>query len=58
MGCNIGVLSRIKKIDYETIVCDLQSDVIPHDALDGIDTVFHLAGFAHDMNDATKIQNI
>ena len=58
LGCNIRVLSRIKQTDYETIVCDLQSDVIPHNALGGIDTVFHLAGFAHDLNDATKIQNI
>lgn len=58
LGCNIRVLSRIKQADYETIVCNLLSDVIPHNALDGIDTVFHLAGFAHDLNDAIKIQNI
>ena len=55
IGANIRVLSREKHSDYDTIVCDLQSAVIPDDALDDIDTVFHLAGFAHDMRDASKI---
>jgi len=55
---NITVMSRVKNSDFETVICDLQSDVIPDDALYGIDTVFHLAGFAHDMRDATKIQKL
>ena len=55
---NVRVLSREKKSDYETVVCDLKSEVIPDNTLDGVGTVFHLAGFAHDLNDATKIQNI
>ena len=55
---NIRVLSREKQPDYETVVCDLKSEVIPDNALDGVDTVFHLAGFAHDLRDATKIQNL
>ena len=55
---NIRVLSREKQLDYETVVCDLQSELIPDNALVGVDTVFHLAGFAHDLRDATKIQNI
>jgi len=54
----IRVLSREKHSDYDTIVCDLQSAVIPDDALDDIDTVFHLAGFAHDMRDASKIVDL
>jgi len=54
----IRVLSREKHSDYDTIVCDLQSAVIPDDALDYIDTVFHLAGFAHDMRDASKIADL
>ena len=54
----IRVLSRNRQKDYDTVVCDLQSEVIPDNALDGVDTVFHLAGFAHDLSDATKIQNI
>jgi UDP-glucose 4-epimerase len=58
VGTNIRVLSREKQSDYETIVCNLQSEVIPDNALDGVDTVFHLAGFAHDLRDATKIQKL
>jgi UDP-glucose 4-epimerase len=55
---DIRVLSRVKNPDLKTVICDLQSDVIPNDALDGIDTVFHLAGFAHDMRDASKIAEL
>jgi UDP-glucose 4-epimerase len=58
MDANIRVLSREKQPDYETVVCNLESEVIPDNALDGVDTFFHLAGFAHDLRDATKIQNI
>jgi UDP-glucose 4-epimerase len=58
MDANIRVLSREKQPDYETVVCDLKSEVIPDNTLDGVDTVFHLAGFAHDFRDATKIQNL
>ncbi len=58
VDANIRVLSRKKQSDYETVVCDLKSEVIPDNALDGVNTVFHLAGFAHDLSDATKIQNI
>ena len=58
VDANIRVLSREKQPDYETVVCDLKSEVIPDNALDGVNTVFHLAGFAHDLSDATKIQNI
>jgi UDP-glucose 4-epimerase len=48
----VKVLSRHSHSEYETIVCDLESEVIPEDALVGMDTVFHLAGFAHDLRDA------
>jgi len=58
IGANIRVLSREKQPDYETVVCDLQSEVIPNNALDGVNTVFHLAGFAHDLRDSTKIQKL
>jgi UDP-glucose 4-epimerase len=54
----IRVLSRVKQPNFKTVICDLQSDVIPDDALDSIDTVFHLAGFAHDMRDASKIADL
>jgi len=54
----IRVLSREKHSDYDTIVCDLQSEVIPNHALNNVNTVFHLAGFAHDMRDANKIADL
>jgi len=60
-GClydNFRILSRKKHPDYETVICDLQSGVIPNDALDGIDTVFHLAGFAHDFRDINKLEQL
>lgn len=54
----IRVLSREKHSDYDTIVCDLQSEVIPDHALNNVNIVFHLAGFAHDMRDANKIADL
>jgi UDP-glucose 4-epimerase len=54
----IRVLSREKYSDFETVILDLQSSIISDDALDGIDTIFHLAGFAHDMHDASKIADL
>ena len=57
-GKKIKVLSRKLHPEYDTIVCDLQSEEIPDDALDGIDTVFHLAGFAHDLREASEIEHL
>ncbi|MDC0470438.1 NAD-dependent epimerase/dehydratase family protein [Candidatus Pseudothioglobus singularis] len=53
----IRFLSRKRQFE-NVVVCDLQSNFIPNNALDGVDTVFHLAGFAHDMHDATKISDL
>jgi len=58
LGTNIRVLSREKQPNYDTVVCDLKSEFIPDNALDGVSTVFHLAGFAHDLSGATKMENI
>ena len=55
---NIKVLSRSQHLNYETVVCNLQSELIPEDALDSVDTVFHLAGFAHDLHDANKNESL
>ena len=54
----IRVLSRVAHSDLETVICDLQSSVISDNTLDNIDTVFHLAGFAHDMRDPSKIVDL
>lgn len=53
-GINMRLLSRQSNLDYESVVCDVEKEKIPASALKSIDTVFHLAGFAHDMHDATK----
>jgi len=58
LGGEIRVLSREEQSDYDTIVCDLQSEVIPDQAFNNVDTVFHLAGFAHDIRDASKISDL
>lgn len=51
---SIRVLSRSRHSVLETVECDLLTQQIPESALDGIDTVFHLAGYAHDLGDADK----
>jgi len=55
---NICVLSRQQHPDYETIVCDLGQKQIPSSAIASVDTVFHLAGFAHDLRDASKVEHL
>ena len=54
----VRILSRNPHPDYETVVCDLQYEAIPKDGLDGVDTVFHLAGFTHDLRDASKLEHL
>ena len=54
----ICVLSRQQHPDYETIVCDLGQKQIPSSAIVSVDTVFHLAGFAHDLRDASKVEHL
>jgi len=54
----VKVLSRHSHPDYETVVCDLQSEIVPDGALNGVDYVFHLAGFAHDLRDASKVEEL
>ncbi len=58
INANIKVLAREKQPDYETVICNLESQVIPNNSLNEIDTVFHLAAFAHDIGNATKSKNI
>ena len=55
---SIVVLSRSNQLGLETVVCDLKSESIPEGALTGVDTVFHLAGFSHDLRDPLKIKHI
>ena len=41
-------------VDYDFIICDILNDDFPADLLDGVDTVFHLAGYAHDLNHSSS----
>ena len=56
--CNVRLLARSKVDNYETVVCNLEQDRISKHTLESVDTVFHLAGFAHDMRDANKIVDL
>lgn len=55
---DIKILSRRPHQDYNTVICDLEIESIPEDTLNGIETVFHLAGFAHDIRDATEVEHL
>jgi len=55
---SISVMSRSMHTSFETVICDLKSESIPGDALNGVNVVFHLAGFTHDMRDASKVKHL
>ncbi|MBT7408917.1 MAG: NAD-dependent epimerase/dehydratase family protein [Methylococcales bacterium] len=57
-GAGIKVLSRHQQESYDTIVCDLQKESVPDNALSGIEKIYHLAGFAHNLRDANKIEHL
>ena len=46
-NCNITLLSRKLSDNYTSIICDLLHDTINDNFFESIDTVFHLAGYAH-----------
>jgi UDP-glucose 4-epimerase len=56
IDANIRVLSRNNQTGFDTVVCDLQSQAIPDKSLDGVSTVFHLAGFSSDEANTAKMQ--
>jgi len=58
MKCDIRLLARSNVNNYETVVCGLGRDRIPKHALESVHTVFHLAGFVHDMQDPRKVEDL
>jgi len=56
--CDVRLLVRSKLNDYETVVCNLGQDKIPKNALEFVDTVLHIAGFAHDSRDASSVADL
>ena len=55
---SIKIISRNIHPIYETVVCDLHCENIPDDIMDDVDTVFHLAGYAHDLRKPSKSKNL
>ena len=56
--CDVRLLARSKVNNYETVVCNLGQDKISKHAFESVDTIFHLAGFAHDMQDPRKVEDL
>ena len=56
--CQIQIISRHKHNVLETIVCDFEKDVIPESLIDEVDTIFHLAGFTHDIRADNKVKDV
>ena len=57
IGGKVKVVSRERRNDYETIVCDLEKDPIPEDTFKSVDVVFHLAGIAHDTKNLKSLRD-
>ena len=55
---SIRILSRNMTSAHETVVCDFEKESIPDDALLSIDTVFHLAGYTHDLKIDSKNEQL
>jgi len=55
---SVHILSRSHVENYHTILCDFTKDKIPTDLFNSIDVVFHLAGFAHDLRNTSKIEHL
>ena len=55
---NIRLLSRKKDHTFLTYLCDFSKDSIPKKALDSVDSIFHLAGYAHDLRDASRSESL
>jgi len=57
-GHNLRILSRSPVLGVDIIACDFVEDDIPEIALYDVDTVFHVAGYAHDLRNESILENI
>lgn len=57
-GYKVKTLSRRANLRSESVVCDLELDEIPEKSLSGVDVVYHLAGFTHDLREVSKTLNL
>lgn len=53
----IGVSRREQNSLQESIVCDLQKETISKEILTEVDTVYHLAGYAHDLRNTEELKD-
>ena len=54
-GVKVRCMSRKKNAQMQ-FSCDFQTDQIPLDAVDGVDTIFHLAGYTHDNSNESQVK--
>lgn len=52
----VRILSRKLHPVYETVICDFERESVPSSAMESIDTIFHLAGFTHDLRNASGVE--
>lgn len=56
---NIFTTTRNKNnVSSKVLYCDFSEEAIPSDLLENIDIVFHLAGFAHDLQSDKKTEHL
>jgi nucleoside-diphosphate-sugar epimerase len=58
LDADVRIISRTKHPTYETVICNFETEDIPKSSLESIDTIYHIAGFAHDMRDASEIEDL
>tara|TARA_B100000795_G_scaffold151731_1_gene113651 strand:- start:506 stop:1414 length:909 start_codon:yes stop_codon:yes gene_type:complete len=51
-GIDLTLLSRNKIYGFETVICDLERGPIPVNIMSQVDTIIHLAGYAHDVRNS------
>ena len=55
----IRIVSRILDNSLEnSVTCDLLTETLPASSLEGISTIFHLAGYAHDLGNPLKTEHL
>jgi UDP-glucose 4-epimerase len=50
----IKVSRTAKPYSQKDLICDLETNQLEKGAMSGVDTIFHLAGYAHDLSDPQK----
>ena len=55
---SVRIISRDKDSrSDDTVICDLKDGVLKSDLFDGVQNVYHLAGYAHDLGNPKKLED-